>query len=85
MRHELGGFHLDEVRDHLHHADAVRLRLVGGGRERRLVAGVEHEVRTLAGEVERDLTPDATTRAGDDRDPVAEAELHQPSDATRSA
>ena len=53
--------------------------------ERVDAAGVQHEVRALAREVEGDLLADAAARAGDDGDAVAQSELHQPSVATRSA
>ena len=42
----------------------------GGGGERIDAAGVQHEVRALAREVERDLLADAAARPGDDRDAV---------------
>ena len=42
-------------------------------------ACVQHQMGAFTREVERDLTTDAATRTGDDRDAVAQAELHQPS------
>ena len=79
------GVRVEQIGSHLHDAHAVRFGLQRGGGERVDAAGVEHEVRAFAGEVERDLLPDAAAGAGDDRDAVAQSELHQPSAATRSA
>ena len=76
---------IEQVGRDLHDAHAVGLGLQRRCRQRVDVAGVEHEVRTFAREVERDLLADAATRAGDDGDAVAHSEVHQPSDATCSA
>ena len=76
---------VEQVGDDLHDAYAVRGGFVRSRLQRRLGAGVQHHVRALAREVERDLAADAAARAGDDRDTVAQPELHQPSVATRSA
>ena len=76
---------VEQVGRHLHDAHAVGLGLQRGRGERVDAAGVEHEVRALAREVEGDLLADAAARAGDDGDAVAQSELHQPSVATRSA
>ncbi len=76
---------VEQVGGDLHDAHAVRLGLQRGRRQRVDAAGVQHDVGALAGEVEGDLLADAAARAGDDRDAVAQSELHQPSAATRSA
>ena len=79
------GVGVEQVGDDPDDAHTVRLAFVRGLLQRRRVPGVQHDVGALAGEVERDLPSDAATRAGDDRDAVAQPELHHPSAATRSA
>ena len=59
----------------------------GAVAQRVLVATAEHDVATFGAQVGGHLPADALARAGHDRDPVAQAEVHcdQPSAAIRSA
>src|SRR5207253_8498102 len=71
----LGGAH---VRDRpLHLGAGLALHPFGSGTDRRLVAAAHHDSRALACEFLGDGTAKSLAGCGDDRDFVAEAEIHR--------